>query len=311
MTPSTSSQELSIHGDVRYRSERLKKTGSKVNKRDRIRARLNIEATLSKKISALIGISSGQKNTSRNQTLTNYFEPKEVNLNLAHIHWKWSQKSSLKLGKMEIPYITPGKSDLLLNSNITPEGLNFSFSKKFLKLETNLKISKFWLMDEKKISDQIWRGGQLNLSLFFSKLRFKAGVSFFDTTFENLDTDILEGYLSFKTPFFVTSLELWLDIMENIKSPTASRASMIGLLLGTPRKAYDIELSIQYGDFDRHSVIAGLTHGKNNSHIREKEFRATLLLTKELKLATRLTFEENMTKKELSKSLKMDLSVKF
>ena len=80
--------------------------------RDRIRARLSVEAKATDNILVGIGLTTAENNDPRsgNQTLTGTFTKKAIELDLAYFDWKFASWGDLIGGKMKQPFFKPAQS---------------------------------------------------------------------------------------------------------------------------------------------------------------------------------------------------------
>ena len=117
-------------GDLRYRHERL--TGERdVNgtavdaanrDRDRIRARLGFDATVTENVKATLLLSTGADDPrGTNQTLGGTSSRKQIGLDLAYAGWRFMQGGDIVLGKQPYPLWRPLQS-LFFDPDINPEG---------------------------------------------------------------------------------------------------------------------------------------------------------------------------------------------
>ena len=130
---------VAVKGDLRYRYEAISDetlNASGVQNmadryRDRIRARLNVEAKATDTILVGIGLTTTENGDPRsgNQSLTGTFNRKAVDLDLAYFDWKFASWGNLVGGKMKQTFFKPGASTFLWDNDITPEGLSFSLSR--------------------------------------------------------------------------------------------------------------------------------------------------------------------------------------
>jgi outer membrane murein-binding lipoprotein Lpp len=130
---------VTVKGDMRYRYEAIsdetlnaagvQNTADRY--RDRIRARLAVEAKATDNILVGIGLTTTENGDPRsgNQTLSGTFTKKPIELDLAYFDWKFASWGDLIGGKMKQPFYKPGGSTHLWDNDITPEGLAFSLSR--------------------------------------------------------------------------------------------------------------------------------------------------------------------------------------
>jgi hypothetical protein len=118
-----------IKGDVRVRHESIDISGEPDNGRDRdrqrIRARLGAYSQINPQVDAGIRIATGGSEDARstNQDLNDYFEKKQLWLDLAYIDFHPTAVPNLHLigGKMLQPWVSMG--DVIWDGDINPEGL--------------------------------------------------------------------------------------------------------------------------------------------------------------------------------------------
>jgi hypothetical protein len=133
----------SFFGDIRYRHKGFYNSELQANNptrnRERIRARLGLGIDLSPELSAQLRIVTGDPNDpiSTNQTLTDLFTRKPINPDWAFIKaspWQifgldkmtGSEKPMLSItaGKQPVPLFRPGGSELVFDSDLSPEGVS-------------------------------------------------------------------------------------------------------------------------------------------------------------------------------------------
>lgn len=129
--------KVAIKGDLRYRYEYI--SDDAVNAagiqstadryRDRIRARLGVEAKPIDNLLVGIGLTTTEGNDPRsgNQTLTNVFSRKSVELDFAYFDWKFASWGDLIGGKMKQPFFKQSQS-LFWDNDVNPEGLAVNFN---------------------------------------------------------------------------------------------------------------------------------------------------------------------------------------
>ncbi|ENA36712.1 hypothetical protein HMPREF1487_04886 [Pseudomonas sp. HPB0071] len=118
-----------IKGDVRVRHENIDIDGEPDNGRDRdrqrIRARLGVYSQINPQVDAGIRVASGGGDDARstNQDMTNYFNKKQIWMDLAYIDFHPTAVPNLHVigGKMLQPWVSMG--DVIWDGDINPEGL--------------------------------------------------------------------------------------------------------------------------------------------------------------------------------------------
>ena len=133
----------SFFGDIRYRHEGFYNSELQANNptrnRERIRARLGLGIDVNEELSGKLRIVTGDPNDpiSTNQTLSELFTRKPINLDWAFITiapWQTfgldkltgSEKpmASVSAGKFPVPMFAPGNSELVFDGDLSPEGVS-------------------------------------------------------------------------------------------------------------------------------------------------------------------------------------------
>ncbi|WP_207867182.1 putative porin [Pseudomonas sp. 58(2021)] len=119
-------------GDVRFRQETVKNDGvpnAKDQDRQRIRARLGAYTEINPQVDTGIRIATGSSDDARstNQDLNNYFDKKQIWLDLGYVDYHPDAIKNLHLiaGKMNQPWVSMG--DIIWDSDINPEGLAVTY----------------------------------------------------------------------------------------------------------------------------------------------------------------------------------------
>jgi len=128
-------RDIEIKGDFRYRYEMVD-DASKTDHRDRnrIQARIGIYGKVNDEVDFGFRLASGNNNspTGRNQDLDTSFSGKDIWLDLAYFDYHPQRIEGLHVigGKILNPFYRPGGSDLMLDTDVTPEGIAVTYKKK-------------------------------------------------------------------------------------------------------------------------------------------------------------------------------------
>ena len=117
---------ISIGGDVRFRHESIDQEGKDTRDRQRVRARVSLDAEVAEGVKAKFRLASGSDDpVSSNQTLDGGFSTKDINLDRAFIEWKpvAEADAKLKMGKISSPWAK--MKGLVWDSDLNPEGVSF------------------------------------------------------------------------------------------------------------------------------------------------------------------------------------------
>jgi hypothetical protein len=168
-------ERLEIKGDFRYRYDYAELEGSRSRDRHRIRARVGLTAKLSETVDFGFQVASGSSDDpiSSNQTLGNAFSDKHVWIDLAYLDWHPDQAPGLHLigGKMKNPFFTPGKSELMWDSDLRPEGIALTYRRAAGSLEGFAVLGGFWADERADESDPAFYAIQGGLKHMFPEER--------------------------------------------------------------------------------------------------------------------------------------------
>jgi hypothetical protein len=117
---------VKVGGDIRVREEYIDAEGKDARNRLRLRARLNVDGTVTESVKTNFRVSSGNEKdpVSTNQSLGDFFGKKSAILDIASITWSPKSLQGLAFtgGKMKNPLDTIGK-DMIWDNDLTPEGI--------------------------------------------------------------------------------------------------------------------------------------------------------------------------------------------
>ncbi len=195
LTLTVQAQAADIKGDLRYRVERTDELGKDARVRDRIRARVGFYGQADERFDYGIRLASGSTDpVSTNQTFDGGFTSKGINLDLAYLKWTCPiTGSKAYLGKMKNPYKTPGKSSLLWDGDLNPEGVALHMS----KFGAFLNLGRHWLDERSGTADSFLHGAQLGYEKEIGPIKLTAGVSYFDYISVKNQTTLVDSTDSF------------------------------------------------------------------------------------------------------------------
>jgi Putative porin len=195
---------VTLSGDIRYRYEMISDdtvTVQGANRvvtadryRDRIRARFNAVARATDNITVGVGFATteGQDPRSSNQTLTNTFSRKNLELDLGYIDWKFSSWGNLIGGKMRQPFFKPGQT-LYWDGDINPEGIAFTFNRGiWFGTAYNYWLTEVSGLENTTTSDPMLHGAQIGVKLPVGASTLTAALHYYDLS---------SG--QFRSPFYV------------------------------------------------------------------------------------------------------------
>lgn len=277
---------LSIGADFRYRHELIDVEHKDIRNRHRIRARLNVNAELQNNV--LLGIqfaTGGDNPVSSNQSLNDGFSSKSLVFDLAYIDWQPQQVEGLKIsaGKFKNPFFTPGKTELLWDSDLRHEGVTVSYAYPFKNVNLFLNTSYLWVEERKTDNDAILLGGQAGMKLKLEPFEVRTGLGYFDyrntmgaatfydaedsagnsTTQDNYyiyDYDEVELFSEIVVPGLIYPTMFFFDYVSNIaENVKDNQGWLAGLMLGKCKNPGSYDFRYNYRHIEKDAVIGTFT----------------------------------------------------
>lgn len=290
-------------GDFRFRTEGIDVEGVPSDRwRQRIRARLGVEARISSTVLAGLEIATADifDPRSTNSTLDDGNARKPVGLNLAYVDWRPRDGILLTAGKQKQPWIKAGYS-FLFDGDVNPEGMSFQYGG-----TTGLfaKAWGFWLDEASAGADGNVIGGQLGY-VFGGGLTLAAGywdygaiqdqpiLSFTGSPAGNsayttdascttpsptgttrcytYDYNIAAADVQWSGMVGALPLTVFGAYMENMDPSDLNTAYNLGFLLGKAADPHTWEFGVLYGEVERDAQFSafvdsdfadGLTQGR-------------------------------------------------
>jgi hypothetical protein len=174
---------IKFGADLRYRHELIDAEDKVQRNRERVRARINMTAELNDEVTIGFQIASGTGNpVSTNQTFDGGFSSKQANIDLAYFQWKPAAVSGASVtgGKVKNPFYTPGKTQLMWDSDLRPEGLAFQYSKTGDMFNMFVNTSYLWVEERSAGGDAILLGSQVGIDFDTPIGGLVFGVGYFD-----------------------------------------------------------------------------------------------------------------------------------
>ncbi len=231
-------ERIKFSGDFRYRHEHIdaEEVGSVRWKngrdRDRIRARLLMEAIVNDEWDVAFRLATGERDLiidegeifndplSSNQTLTQEFSGKDWWIDLAFFHWHPENFKGLSVygGKIKNPFYKPGKTELIWDGDLNPEGIGAKYAVPLGGADTIfVNGGGFWIDEESGGADTSLWGVQTYWKHDFGNPDYiLGGVSYFDYGNIRGRQDIY-GTLAGNTPLAGAAVPRWgsdFDLIE-------------------------------------------------------------------------------------------------
>ena len=290
-----------VKGDMRYRYEAISDETTNAagaqaaadRYRDRIRARLAVEAKATDSILVGIGLSTTENGDPRsgNQTLTGTFTRKPIELDLAYFDWKFAGWGDLIGGKMKQPFYKPASSTHLWDNDINPEGLALGLASGiWFGTAYNYWISEVSGAETTVTADSSIAGAQFGAKLPIGASTLTLAGSYYDLSagqfrrniFYNcsatsngcangnttigpagagvlaFDYEVAEVDLEFAGTLGSLPFSLWGQVAQNQAVEDLDTAWFAGLRLGAASNYRTWELGATYGVIEKDAVFAQL-----------------------------------------------------
>ncbi len=185
--------DVKVSGDIRYRLERfdtevLDNNGAKDNEdyiRTRVRARVKLSSQIHEKIKLTVRMASGSgEATSTNETLGGGFSNRAFNLDMAYFEYFAMEGLTIGAGKVANPVYRPLKSQLVFDSDVTPEGVYAAYKTEVAGFSIQPTLASFTLYENKANTDQELGIAQLVVGYELSGVQLKVGAAAY--TYSNI-----------------------------------------------------------------------------------------------------------------------------
>jgi hypothetical protein len=289
------SDRIRLQGDFRYRYETIDVENSAFRRRNRIRARANIQADLADDVEVGFGLASGGEDpVSSNQTLGGGGSSKDVVLDLAYADWQLADGLHVLAGKYKNPWLRVGGQPLMFDGDWRPEGLALSYKRDWFFLNA---VGSWFESDTGKSNDNYSWGAQIGAAGEFGGARLRGGIAYYSiktkgesTTFgdpgdpadyfgntaveagglpcgSTPDTDCFYLYDYLLTEVFAEATfnigdwpaAVYLDFVNNSDPSANNTGWAIGTKFGQAKALGDIEFSYYYADKEADSTFGLVT----------------------------------------------------
>ena len=280
-------ENVKVKGDFRYRHEMINKEDKDVRHRNRIRARLAVEAKVNDEMKTVIQLATGSEDpASTNQTLDNAFTTKNIGLDLAYFEYKPSKLKGLKVvgGKFKNSFFKPGKSELIWDGDLNLEGGAFNYHSEKDNFNFNLTGAGLWI-DESSSGDNVsLLAGQGGAILYFNEKKSSVAIGSSYFIYNNIknhtalyevddpkgnssetnaddeeiylnDYELLELFCEVNHKFDKTPVTVMFDYVTNSGADSLNTGWLVGLRVGKAKKPGSWEFRYNYREVEKDAVI--------------------------------------------------------
>ncbi|HSN72388.1 MAG TPA: putative porin [Steroidobacteraceae bacterium] len=267
---------LSLGGDLRVRHEHLERDGLPDRERQRVRARLAVNAEITETVDATVGFATGGDDPrSANQTLGANFTRKSLGLDLAYFDWHPLEGLNVYGGKMKYVAFKPAMTTFI-DGDLNPEGFAVAWQSESGLFAT---ASSYWIEERALTVDSMWWIGQLGwrgsigdgISLAavasyhdFANVQGQKPFYLLQSFGNSTDADgaLLYDYdiakLAFEVGFGLGTLPVRLfgEYGQNVAVDDLDTAWSLGFLVGKASKPGSWEFGYLYGDTEKDALFA-------------------------------------------------------
>ncbi len=286
-TAASLAENLKLTGAFRYRHETIDREGGVTRNRHRLRAQLGLGTRVTQSLTVGMQLASGTDDPiSTNQTLGGGFSTKEIRLDLAFFDWQpptGAARLQVSGGKIANPFLTVGKSELIWDHDLRPEGLAAGLGGKLGAVEAFASGGGFWVDEYSAAEDPFLWGLQSGLKIplaasgtlltigggWFDYTNTAGAPTFFDPE-DSFGNDVVNG--RYRDDFNELELfaelalragglpvGLYFDYASNLAAADQGAGWLAGWSLGKCREPGSIAFRHHYRVLERNAVIAAFT----------------------------------------------------
>lgn len=286
--------KVNLGMDFRYRHEMqdAEENTAHPRHRQRIRARLSVSGEVDEDVSLHLRLSTGSTSerstiASGNETLGDGGSNDPFWVDMAYMQWTAAESSTIHLGKFSTPYYRPQKSQLIWDSDYTPEGFAYMYSRDGDSASYFFNAGAMWLDENSSANDSADQGivgAQLGAEInmggpvlilaianhAFPNLKdstmIDAGTSgdgnstYTQGTTEKYlyDYNLLEGTIELKSKVADMPSSVYINYVQNQDPSDDNVGYLAGFGVGKVKEKGDWSFAYTYRKVERDAVIANL-----------------------------------------------------
>lgn len=320
---------VDLNGDFRYRYEVTDDESRTADRhRNRIQARIGITGKVNPEVDFGFRIASGNNAeplgdsegspTSNNQDLTNAFSSKNIWLDLAYFDYHPEKIEGLSVigGKMLNPFYRVGNSDLMFDTDVTPEGIAVTYK---TKVNDGLSLfgtaGGFYVQERSVEADtSLWavQGGATWVLSAEKKAALTAGAGYYHYAniegeeglgldggdfFGNTNVgglyasnfNLVQGFAEAGMSVGGLPVKVFADYLNNTQASSGEdTAYLMGASIGKCSKPGSWQFAYNYRDIEADSligVLADATFGGGGSNVKGHKFTLAYQLAENVQMA--------------------------
>jgi uncharacterized protein YxjI len=282
-------ENVKISGDFRYRHEYTDdEAASSARSRDLYRVRLGFDAKINENTDFNFRLVSGSdKPYGTNQTLDGGFSSKDIWIDRAALNYHGFDRFNIIAGKMANPFYSVGKSQLIWDVDVSPEGGALKYAAEIDNSSSVFaNFGGMWVEEDDSDVDQGMFGGQVGIETKYGYGKLTAGMSYFDygnvedepavynsingfgnTTVPNgseqsylYDYNLLEAFAAYDFNVGQKTMCVYGDYVKNIASNVQEDTGwLVGCTFGKAKLAGSWDMGYNYRDIESDAVLGVFT----------------------------------------------------
>ncbi|MBI9016221.1 MAG: putative porin [Phycisphaerae bacterium] len=335
-------ERTTIYGDLRLRHETIEaENDDKMDRhRGRYRARIGVKTKINDQWSTNFRFATGGSSaTSTNQTMGDGFSTKDLGLDLAYLTYSPELIDGLNVtgGKMKNPFYLPGKSSLIWDSDVTPEGAAINYD---LQLDDNISLfangGTFWAQESSGDVDASLWGAQLGTKIKINAdNEFITGATLYDygnikgSTIGGLDMkgntpdiagnyandyQIFEAFAQYNTHIGSMPFSVAGDYVNNLEADNNDTGWLVGFTVNKAKNPGSWQVSYDYRDLEADAVLGGLSDGDfigGGTNGKGHRIAGVYQIAKNIQTAVSYFCDQRSDDENDYRVLQFDLIVKF
>jgi hypothetical protein len=157
---------------MRFRFVQLRESIDDPRLYQQIRARLGFRADVQEDLTAIFRLATATSAISNNQTLGDAKEPgmprRSFGVDLAYGDWKFLESGRVQLGRTVNPFIAPGKTQLVFDSDLNFEGASFGWLPKWSDSSAFANVGAFIISENYAAPSDIVDTGLVGVDVGYS-----------------------------------------------------------------------------------------------------------------------------------------------
>jgi hypothetical protein len=284
---------FTLSGDMTYRHEMIRReepdADEEIQHRHRFRLRVAVAATVNQEFLFKLQLATGTGSaTATFRDFDDGFSNKPIYIDQAYIRYRPAVLEDYGFeavaGKVPNPFFRPGKTQLIWDGDLTPEGGAVKAKLKLEPLEVFCTAGGFWVEEDPDNSDNgLWgvQGGVKWPVLDTGITVVAGGSGFWFTPSKNegpftaarrnsidpvdggylYEFNLAEAFAEVHFKLFEIPVVVYGDFVENTDAANENTAWTVGVTVGKKKEQWDWDFKYAFRDIEQDAVIGSLNDG--------------------------------------------------